>query len=40
MKILYVIDLHEDKNKYRKTLAVTVASRINVIINGNDMLPK
>lgn len=40
MKILYVTDLHGDKNKYRKLLELAVEKRIDVIVNGGDMLPK
>lgn len=40
MKILYVTDLHGDKNKYRKSLEVAVEKDIKVIVNGGDMLPK
>lgn len=40
MKILYVTDLHGDKNKYRKSLDIAVEKNINVIVNGGDMLPK
>ena len=40
MKILYVTDLHGDKNKYKKTLDIAVEKNISVIVNGGDMLPK
>ncbi len=40
MKILYVTDLHGDKEKYRKTLELAIEKEINVIVNGGDMLPK
>lgn len=40
MKILYVTDLHGDKNKYRKSLELAVKKKIDVIVNGGDMLPK
>lgn len=40
MKILYVTDLHGDKNKYRKSLDIAVSEGISVIVNGGDMLPK
>lgn len=40
MRILYVTDLHGDKNKYRKSLDIAIAEGINVIVNGGDMLPK
>ena len=40
MKILYVTDLHGDKNKYRKSLDIAVEKNIGVIVNGGDMLPK
>ena len=40
MKILYVTDLHGDKNKYGKSLDIAVEKNIGVIVNGGDMLPK
>ncbi len=40
MRILYVTDLHGDKNKYRKSLDIAVEKNIGVIVNGGDMLPK
>lgn len=40
MKILYVTDLHGDKEKYKKTLEIAVEKGIDVIVNGGDMLPK
>jgi len=40
MKILYVTDLHGDKNKYEKMLKIAVDENVNVIVNGGDMLPK
>lgn len=40
MKILYVTDLHGDKNKYKKSLEIAVEKEIDVIVNGGDMLPK
>ena len=40
MKILYVTDLHGDKNKYRKSLDIAVEKNISIIVNGGDMLPK
>lgn len=40
MKVLYVTDLHGDKNKYNKILEVSIKEDIKVIINGGDMLPK
>lgn len=40
MKLLYVTDLHGDKNKYEKILEIAIAENINVIANGGDMLPK
>lgn len=40
IKILYVTDLHGDKNKYRKSLDIAVEKNIGVIVNGGDMLPK
>jgi len=40
MKLLYVTDLHGDKNKYEKVLELAVESGIRLIVNGGDMLPK
>ncbi len=40
MKALYVMDLHGEKDKYRKSLDIAVKRGISVIINGGDMLPK
>lgn len=40
MKILYVTDLHGDKNKYWKSLEEAIKKDIKVIVNGGDMLPK
>lgn len=40
MKVLYVTDLHGDKNKYRKSLDIVAEKGISIIINGGDMLPK
>ncbi|MEG0330507.1 MAG: metallophosphoesterase [Longicatena sp.] len=40
MKLLYVTDLHGDKDKYSKLLEVAVDSGIKLIANGGDMLPK
>lgn len=40
MKMLYVTDLHGDKNKYMKILEVAIEKKIKVIVNGGDMLPK
>ena len=40
MKILYVTDLHGDKEKYKKTLEIAIEKQIDVIVNGGDMLPK
>lgn len=40
MKILYVTDLHGDKDKYKKILEVAINKDIHVIVNGGDMLPK
>lgn len=40
MKILYVTDLHGDKEKYKKTLEIAIEKGIHVIVNGGDMLPK
>lgn len=40
MKILYVTDLHGDKEKYRKALEFAIEKEISVIVNGGDMLPK
>lgn len=33
MKILYVTDLHGDKNKYRKSLEIAMKQEIRVIVN-------
>lgn len=40
MKLLYVTDLHGDKNKYSKILEIAVEKGIDIIVNGGDMLPK
>ena len=40
MKILYVTDLHGDKEKYKKTLEIAIDKGISMIVNGGDMLPK
>lgn len=40
MKLLYVTDLHGDKEKYRKVLELAVNSDIKLIVNGGDILPK
>ena len=40
LKILYVTDLHGDKNKYKKSLEIAIEKNIDVIVNGGDMLPK
>ncbi|XBX09056.1 metallophosphoesterase [Enterocloster clostridioformis] len=40
MKLLYVTDLHGDKNKHRKSLDIAVEKNIGIIVNGGDMLPK
>ncbi len=40
MKILYVTDLHGDKNKYIKSLELAIEKGISTIVNGGDMLPK
>lgn len=40
MKILYITDLHGDKNKYRKSLELAMERGISLIVNGGDMLPK
>lgn len=34
MKILYVTDLHGDKEKYKKTLEIAIEKQIDVIVNG------
>ena len=34
MKILYVTDLHGDKDKYKKILEVAINKDIHVIVNG------
>ena len=40
MKILYVTDLHGNTWKYEKILEIAKELRVNVVINGGDMLPK
>ncbi|MDN9572374.1 metallophosphoesterase [Clostridioides difficile] len=40
MKLIYVTDLHGDRNKYRKLLDSAIEKGINLIVNGGDMLPK
>lgn len=40
MKLLYVTDIHGDRNKYEKVLELAVAENIGLIVNGGDMLPK
>ncbi len=40
MKLLYVTDLHGDKNKYEKVLEIAIEKKIKLIVNGGDMLPK
>lgn len=40
MKLLYVTDLHGDKNKYEKIFDIAVEKEISLIVNGGDMLPK
>lgn len=40
MKLLYVTDLHGDKNKYEKVLELAAESNVKLIINGGDILPK
>lgn len=40
MKLLYITDLHGDKDKYEKILNIAEEKNIHLIINGGDMLPK
>ena len=40
MKLLYVTDIHGDKNKYETVLHLAVEKNIKLIVNGGDMLPK
>lgn len=40
MKLLYVTDLHGDKDKYERILNLASDNEINHIVNGGDMLPK
>ena len=40
MKLLFVTDLHGDSRKYERALEVALASGVEVVINGGDMLPK
>lgn len=40
MKILYVTDLHGDKNKYNRLFEVARERRVDMVINGGDMLSK
>lgn len=40
MKILFVTDLHGDEKKYDMLFEAARAHRVDVVINGGDMLPK
>ena len=40
MNVLYVTDLHGDKQKYEASLKLAVNKEIKLIVNGGDMLPK
>ncbi|MCK4666006.1 metallophosphoesterase [Candidatus Dependentiae bacterium] len=40
MKILYVTDLHGDTNKYNRLFEVARERRVDLVINGGDMLSK
>ncbi len=40
MRFLYITDLHGDKNKYEKILAIALENDIKLIVDGGDMLPK
>lgn len=40
MKILYVTDLHGNEYKYDKLFEVARTHRVDMVINGGDMLPK
>jgi Icc-related predicted phosphoesterase len=39
MKVLYVTDLHGDRNKYDKTIDLAKHYKVDIVINGGDMLP-
>jgi uncharacterized protein len=39
MKILYVTDLHGNKWKYEKSLKIALKEKVDLILNGGDMLP-
>lgn len=40
MRILYVTDLHGNHAKYKKTVTLAKEHRVDIMINGGDMLPK
>jgi len=40
MKILYVTDLHGYKTKYDQVFDLALENKVDVVINGGDMLPK
>ncbi|TXT65666.1 MAG: hypothetical protein BAJALOKI1v1_400016 [Promethearchaeota archaeon] len=39
MKVLYITDLHGVESKYNQVLEIALSSRVDLIINGGDMLP-
>lgn len=40
MRLIYVTDLHGDEQKYERTMQIAKDKKIDIIINGGDMLPK
>jgi Icc-related predicted phosphoesterase len=40
MKIIYITDVHGDKDKYWRVLEVAKGNGATAVINGGDMLPK
>lgn len=40
MKILYVTDLHGNTEKYNRLFEIAREKRVDIVINGGDMLPK
>ncbi len=40
LKLLYVTDLHGDADKYEAALETALDERVDVVINGGDLLPK
>ena len=40
MRLLYVTDLHGHEAKYRRVLELAREHRVEVVVNGGDMLPK